>query len=126
MHFCYLSIELRNGIIDHFLNCLQRNDTEAKESYQYELDPIMLYQLHRIHDVDTYLRKMRFPASNSNFESERGLWGDTFCIRWLSKWLNILIGLWSLTMKTRYLFFNHDLDTIPLNILFHDTDPITL
>ena len=73
LHFRYSSIELRNGIIDHFLNCLQQNDTKAKESYQYELDPIMLYQLHRIHDVDTYFRKMRFSASNSNFESERGL-----------------------------------------------------
>ena len=58
-------------------------------------------------------------------QSERGLWGDTFCIRWLSKWLNIPIGVWSLTMKTRYLFFNHHLDTIPLKNSFHDTDPIS-
>ena len=80
LHFRYSSIELRNGIIDHFLNCLQQNDTEQKESYQYELDPIMLYQLHGIHDVDTYLRRMHFSSSNSNFQYERGLWGDTFCI----------------------------------------------
>ena len=59
-----------------------------------------------------------FFASNSNFQSERGLWGDTFCIRWLSKWFNIPIGVWSLKMKTRYLFLNHDLDSIPLNIFF--------
>lgn len=85
----------------------------------------MLSQLHGIHDVDTYLHKMKFSASNSNFESERGLWGDTFCIRWLSKWLNIPIGVWPLTRKTKYLFFNHHLDTIPLNILFHDTNPVT-
>ena len=125
LHFRYSSIELRNGIINHFLNCLQRNDTKAKVSYQYELDPVILYQLHGIHDVDTYLHKMRFSASNRNFQSERGLSGDTFFIRWLSKWLNIPIGVWSLTMKTRYLFFNHDLDKIPLNILFHDTNPIS-
>ena len=97
LHFRYSSIELCNGIIDYFLNCLQRNDTEAKESYQCELDPVMLYQLHGIHDVDTYLHKMRFSASNSDFQYERGLWGDIFCIKWLSKWLNIPIRVRSLT-----------------------------
>ena len=57
-HFHYSSIELKNGLIDHFFLCLARGDVHALESYQYDLEPKDLYQEHRIHDVDTYLHRM--------------------------------------------------------------------
>ena len=46
LHFCYTSNELRNGLIDHFLFCLKNNDVEAIQSYEYELAPDFLYELH--------------------------------------------------------------------------------
>jgi hypothetical protein len=58
LHFSYSSTELCNGLIDHFLACLHNGNVEALESYQYELASDFLYQLHGIHDVDTYLSKM--------------------------------------------------------------------
>jgi hypothetical protein len=67
---------------------------------------------------------MRFFASTNLNETERGLWGDTFCIRWLAKWLNVSIGIWSLTKKTRYFLFNKDANTYQYCILFHDANPI--
>jgi hypothetical protein len=63
LHFRYSSTELRNGLIDHFLACLENGNIEALESYQYELASDFLYQLHGIHDVSTYLSKMWFSAS---------------------------------------------------------------
>jgi hypothetical protein len=124
LHFRYSSIELRNGLIDHFLFCLNNGDVEALQSHQYELAYDFLYQLHGIHDVQTYLHKMRFSASTNLNQTERGLWGDTFCIRWLDKWLNVSIGIWSLTKKTRYFLFNKDENTEQYCILFHDANPI--
>ena len=56
-------------------------------------------------------------------EMQRGLWGDTFCIRWVAKWLNISIGIWSLNRKTRYLLFNPTANINPYCILFHDANP---
>ena len=93
LHFRYTLNELRNGLIDHFLFCLKNNDVEAIQSYQYELAPEFLYELHGVNDIGTYLHKMRYSASTNIKESERGLWGDTFCIRWLAKWLDISIAL---------------------------------
>src|ERR1700678_4422190 len=55
LHFRYSSIELRNGLIDHFLTCLHNGDLEAASSYEYELASDFLYQLHGVHDVHTYL-----------------------------------------------------------------------
>ena len=68
---------------------------------------------------------MRYSASTNIKESERGLWGDTFCIRWLAKWLDISIAVWSLTRKTRYLLFNQHENAIPYCILFHDANPVS-
>jgi hypothetical protein len=125
LHFRYSSIELRNGLIDHFLTCLQNGDLEASTSYQYELASDFLYQLHGVHDVHTYLSRMRLSASPNVNINERGLWGDTFCIRWLAKWLNIPVAIWSLTRKTRYLYFNRDAAIDPYCILFHDANPVS-
>ena len=93
LHFRYTSNELRNALIDHFLFCLKNNGVEAIHSYQYELAPQFLYELHRVNDIATYLHKMNYSASTNIKESERGLWGDTFCIGWLVKWLDISIAL---------------------------------
>jgi hypothetical protein len=55
---CYSSIELGNGLIDHFLVCLDNGDIEALESYQYELGSDFLHELHGICDINIYLSKM--------------------------------------------------------------------
>jgi hypothetical protein len=124
-HFRYSSIEIQNGLIDHFLVCLRNGDVEALESYQYELASDFLYQLHIIRDVETYLSKMRLAASSNVNENERGLWGDAFCIRWLARWLNISITVWSLTRKTRYLHFNRNANGDPCCILLHDANLVS-
>jgi hypothetical protein len=54
LHFRYSSTEMCNGLIDHFLACLENCNVEALESYQYELASDFLCQLHGIHDVSTY------------------------------------------------------------------------
>jgi hypothetical protein len=64
-------------------------------------------------------------ASSNVNENERGLWGDTFCIRWLEKWLNISIAVWSLMRKTKYLHFNKNANADPYCILFHDANPVS-
>jgi hypothetical protein len=125
LHFLYSSTDLRNGLIDYFLGCLKNGDVEALESYEYELESDFLRQLHGIHDVQMYFSKMRLSASPILPAHERGLWGDTFCIRWLSKWLNISIGIWSLTRKTRYLLFNKTASDNPYCILFHDANVVS-
>lgn len=109
LHFRYTSNQLRNGLIEHFLFCLNNNDVEVIESYEYKLAPNFLYELHGINDIGTYLHKMRCSTSTNIKEYDRGLWHDTFCIRWLAKWLDISIEVWSLKRKTRYFLFNqHD------------------
>jgi hypothetical protein len=125
LHFRYSSTELRNGLIDYFLSCFKNGDVEALESYEYELESDFLRQLHGIHDVATYFSKMRLSASPVLPAHERGLWGDTFCIRWLSNWLNISVGIWSLTRKTRYLLFNKTASDNPYCILFHDANVVS-
>lgn len=58
LHMHYTSLELRNGIIDHFINRLELNDDEALFSYKHELDAKVLYEMHGLNDIDTYLRRM--------------------------------------------------------------------
>jgi len=45
LHFHYTSNELWNGLIEHFF-FLNNNDVEAIESYEYELAPDFLYEIH--------------------------------------------------------------------------------
>jgi hypothetical protein len=83
-----------------------------------------LYQLHGIHDVGAYLLKMWLFAFANQPENERGLWGDTFFIRWLANWLKISIAVCSVTRKIRYLIFNKSASRDLYCILFHDSNPL--
>jgi hypothetical protein len=112
-------------LIDYFLGCLKNGDAKALESYEYKLESDFLQQLHGIHDVVAYFSKMWLCAYPILPTHERGLWGDTFCIRWLYNWLNISIGIWSLTRKTRYLLFNKNASNNPYCILFHDDNVVS-
>jgi hypothetical protein len=125
LHFCDSSTDLRNGLNDHFLVCLENGDVEALESYQYKLAFDFLCQLHGIHYVTTYFSKMWLSGYATLLAHERGLWGDTFCIRWLSKCMNISIGIRALIRKTRYLLFNKIASRDPYCILFHDAIPVS-
>jgi hypothetical protein len=83
---------------------LHNGDKEALESRELGIGCDFLYELHRICDIDIYLPKMCMFASSNLNDNERGLWGDTFCIRWLNK----SIVVWSLMRKTNYFHFNKD------------------
>jgi hypothetical protein len=93
LHFRYYSPDLHNGLIDYFLGYLKNGDAEALDSYEYELESDFLRQLHGIHDVTTYFSNPWLSASPVMPAHERGLWGDKIFIWWLSKWLNISIGI---------------------------------
>jgi hypothetical protein len=80
LHGQYMPNELRNGIVNHFLDSLHNDCVEALYSYENELHPSMLYDLHRIQDKQTYLRRMRVSATEVNKHGKVGLWGDIFCI----------------------------------------------
>ena len=67
---------------------------------------------------------MRLSAIEVNILGESGLWGDTFCIHWLSLWLNIPICIWSLTHKRSYLHFYKNASHSTISILFHDVNPL--
>lgn len=62
LHMRFTFVELRNGTIDYFLNCLAENDLDALFLYRYELDPQTLNELHGITDVNAYLQCMRLSA----------------------------------------------------------------
>jgi len=126
LHFRYSSTELCNGLIDYLLTCFKNGDAEALQSYEYELESDFLRQLHGIHDVATYFSKMRLFASQVLPAHQRGLWGDTFYIWWLSNWLNISVGIWSLTRKPRYLLFNKTASDNPYCTLFHDVNALSV
>ena len=55
LHFPYTSTKLRNDTIYHFLMCLEHSHIEALESFNCELAPDIMYQLHGICDIETYL-----------------------------------------------------------------------
>jgi hypothetical protein len=125
LHFHYSSTDLHNGLIDYLLGYLKNGDAEALDSYEYKLESDFLQQLHGIHDVATYFSKMRLFASPILPTHERGIWGDTFFIWWLSNWLNISIEIWSLTRKTIYLLFNKIASNNPYCIVFHDANVVS-
>ena len=80
LHFSYSSTKLWNGLIDHFFVFLAHGDVVALESYQNDLQPQVLYQEHRIHDVDTYFYRMQIFAYPIYIDIEQGLQGDSFCM----------------------------------------------
>lgn len=122
LHCRYTANQLRNGLVDHFLHRLHNGCTTAKSSFELDLHPTMLKDLHNIHDKNTYLHRMRLSATEINGNGETGLWGDTFCLKWLALWLNIPICIWSTTHKVMYLHFNKDACNPTISILFHDTN----
>ena len=111
-------------MIDHFLYYPKINNTKSFLSYNYELDLHTLYALHGLTDVDTYIQRMHLSTTSTTSCNEVGLWGDIFCIKWLSKWLNIQVSVWSSTRKSKYLHFNNASDRHAYSILFHDQDPL--
>ena len=50
LHGQYTPNELRNGIVNHFLHNLHNGCVQALASYQNELHPLMLYDLHGIQE----------------------------------------------------------------------------
>lgn len=124
LHCRYTCAELRNGLVDYFLHSLHHGSDVASSSFSNELHPSLLYDLHKVADQVTYLRRMRLSATETNSLGESGLWGDTFCIHWLSLWLDTPICIWSLTRKKPYLYFNKDVPHPTISILFHDINPL--
>ena len=124
MYNRYTSIELREGVIQHFEVCLPKKDREALVSYQHELNKYSLMEMHNVNDPKIYLQRMSKSASTTLPLEQRGLWGDIFCIHWLSKWLNIRIRVWSITQMKPYLDFNSSLNNNIYDILFHDNNPL--
>jgi len=57
-HFRYTSTEIREGIIEHFRTCLQKQDKKEIASYQLDLSICSLVEMHKISDLDEYLNQM--------------------------------------------------------------------
>ena len=93
----YTSIELRKGTIEYFRSCPEKQDPEAITSYKHELHKESLIEMHNIHDPEVYLQKMSISASSNLPIETRGLWGDIFCIHWVSNWLKVPIRVWPKT-----------------------------
>lgn len=66
---------------------------------------------------------MRLFAKPCTPPTEVGLWGDIFCIHWLSNWLKIQICVWSTTVGKKYLHYNKSLQSERYYLLFHDANP---
>ena len=64
LHNRYTSIELREGVIQHFKYCLEKNDQEALASYQHELNTYSLMEMHNVNDPEVYLQQMSISTSN--------------------------------------------------------------
>ena len=109
--------------MNHFHICLDQKDPDALLSMHTDLAVEYLSELHGIENVDVYLNRMSWSTSQSNEQNAYGLWGDIFCIKWFSKWLNVPIAIWSLTRETKYLHFNSKQTGYCYNILFHDHTP---
>ena len=56
LHNRYTSIELREGVIQYFKYCLEKNDQEALASYQHELNTYSLMEMHNVNDREVYLQ----------------------------------------------------------------------
>ena len=123
LHFRYTSLEIRQGIVMHFRRCLACHDPSAIASMQTELSTDFLRDLHHVDDSQTYLRLMSIYASDTSIPPAIGLWGDVFCIKWFSKWLDVSVSVWSFTKQTKYLHFNKGTSEYEYHILFHDQNP---
>jgi len=59
-------------------------------------------------------------TSSTIAPKQRGLWGDSFSVHWLSNGIKIPIRLWSKKQMKSYLHFNSEIQTHTYDILFHD------
>ena len=96
LHFRYTSLEIRQNTIEYFRFCLEKatierikskESKEAIRSYNNELHPCSLWEMHKLTDKEVYLHKMSKFASIAIVPCDRGLWGDIFCVHWISNWL---------------------------------------
>ena len=74
LHNRYTHIEPREGAIQHFKYCLEKNDQEALASYQHELNTYSLMEMHNVNDPEVYLEQMSKSASSLLPLEDRGLW----------------------------------------------------
>ena len=88
-----MSIELREGTIEYFKSCLEKQDPEAIASYENELNTCSLMEMHGVNDREVYLHRMSKSTSIDIASCDRGLLGGIFCIHWISNWLKISIRL---------------------------------
>jgi len=58
LDFRYTATEIRQGIIEHFRACLEKQDEEAIRSYELELNSNSLIEMHNVNDPEIYLDKM--------------------------------------------------------------------
>jgi len=65
LDFRYTSVELRKGTIEYFIDCLEKQDSEAILSYEHELHEASLKEMHNISNREIYLDKMARSASNN-------------------------------------------------------------
>ena len=56
LHFLYTSIEIREGITNHFHDTLDFNDPSSLQSLHIDLAFDYLSMLHGIKDIDMYLK----------------------------------------------------------------------
>ena len=124
LDFRYTATEIREGIIEHFRACLEKQDEEAIRSYELELNSNSLIEMHNVNDPEIYLDKMCKSAVIDILPEDRGLWGDIFCVHWASNWLRRPIRIWSKSQARSYLHFNSTLSTDTYDILFHDENPL--
>ena len=80
--------------------------------------------MYKVTNVTSYLHRINFSTNPTIGNSEIELWGDVFCIYWLSKWLNIQVCVWSLTRGKKYLHFNRTSHVESYSLLFHDNNPL--
>ena len=50
LHFRYTVTAIREGIVEHFRACLQKQDNEAMRSYELELNSDSLIEMHNLND----------------------------------------------------------------------------
>ena len=53
LHCQYTCVELRNGLVDYFLQLLHHGSAIVANSFLHELHPSLLYDLHKVTDPTT-------------------------------------------------------------------------
>ena len=79
--FHYSTLEIRQGIVNHFCHCLDRGDPMTLLLLWSKLSIEILASLHNVLDVAMYLEWMCLSASQVSGHFVNGLWGDLFRCR---------------------------------------------